>query len=241
MTLSVVMVTKNAREVLGEALESIDGLRDELLVSDQNSIDGTQKILEQNKATIFATESANLGQRKQDLIGKAKKDWILVLDSDERISPLLRREISSLASNNVVGYRMPYQNYVFGKAVHWGGEQYSKVRLFRRGRGRISEVPLHEEVVVRGKIEDLTGVIHHDSYRSPVQLFGKFTSYAITASKLKKAEGEKLTFRKLFLYGPHMFWSRFYNEKGYKDGLHGFILAFAFGYMETLTYWFLLI
>jgi hypothetical protein len=42
---------------------------------------------------------------------------------------------------------------------------------------------------------------------------------------------------KLFFYGPHMFWSRFVKDKGYKDGFPGLILALAFSYMESLQYW----
>jgi len=96
MNLSVVMVTRNCADVVGEALESVDGLWDKLLVSDQNSTDGTVEILEQYKATIFITESDNLGKRKQELVKKARGDWIFILDSDERVSPELYDEIKRI-------------------------------------------------------------------------------------------------------------------------------------------------
>ncbi len=237
MSLSVMMVTRNAAGVVGEALESIKGLWDKLLVSDQNSADGTREVLEQYKATIFESRSDNLGKRKQELVKKVKGDWILILDSDERVSPKLRGEIRKLNGKDIVGYRIPYQNYVFGKPVYWGGERYSKVRLFRRGHGKLTPVPIHEEVIVDGPVGELQGVIHHHSYRTPRQLFEKFTRYAWIAAQEKKKNGESITTEKLFFYGPHMFWARFIEEQGYKDGFQGFLLAFAFSYMETLTYW----
>jgi hypothetical protein len=46
-----------------------------------------------------------------------------------------------------------------------------------------------------------------------------------------------MTLNHLFMYGPHMFWARFVKDQGYKDGFAGFVLAAAFGYMETLQYW----
>lgn len=257
MTLSIVLITSNCYNVVKNLVNNVQDLQAELLVSDQNSTDGTREMLERFGARVFVTESKNLGRRKQELVKRAKGDWILILDSDERVSGELLQEIKaithtprrshgfsakrriSLPPSEVHGYQIPYQNYVFGRPVFWGGERYSKVRLFRRGYGRITEIPLHEEVIVNGKIGDLKGVIHHHSFRNPFQLFGKFTSYALTAAKLKKAKGEKVTLAKLFLYAPHMFWARFVNDKGYRDSWRGFVLALAFAYMEALTYWFL--
>lgn len=202
-----------------------------------------------------------LGVRKQELVERAKSDWILVLDADERVSPKLTQEIrriirgpSTSLGTAVAAYRIPYQNYVFGKPVYFGGEKYSKVRLFRRGTARISPEALHEEIIIdsvktgfrlKGRndngIGELKGVIHHHSYRTPWQLSVKFTRYAWMAAKEMKWQGSTLSIAKLFLYGPHMFWARFIKEKGYKDGWRGLVLAFAFGYMEGLTYWFLLL
>lgn len=244
MKLSVVMITKNAGDVIEEALKSVEGLWDELLVEEDDSTDDTKGIVERYGGKIVTLKNKNLGERKQWLVNKARGDWILVLDSDERISNELYKEIknvkmdSRLRENDrkVNGYRIPYQNYVFGKPVYFGGERYSKIRLFRRRKGKVDSLPIHEEVQMKGDIGELQGVLHHHSYRSIGQLFSKFTHYAMIAAKEKQKNGEGLTFAKLFLYGPHMFWARYIKERGYKDGWQGLMLAFAFAYMEGLTY-----
>lgn len=299
MTLSVVVVTYNSSDVVEGALQSIEGFWDELLVGDGGSTDGTvgmvkkygakiiRQIRPQHQPFLLARLTAvphkgggagqankprtkNLGERKQELVEKAKGDWILVLDTDERVSEELKDEITlithpprrshrltsfSLPPSEVgknAAYRIPYQNYVFGKPVYYGGERYAKVRLFRQGYARISPDPLHEEVVVtKGTVGELKGVIHHHSYRTPIQLIKKFTLYAWMAAGIliqKQRLGSQRakpsledTMKKLFLYGPHMFWARYIKEKGYKDGWRGLILALAFGYMEGLTYWFQLL
>lgn len=239
------MITRNAGEVIGEALESIQGLYDELLVADDNSTDGTRLLIKQYGGKIFTLKGKNLGERKQWLVNKAKSDWILVLDADERISKKLKMEIQKILrdkdTKRISGYKIPYQNYVFGKSVFWGGERYNKVRLFRKGYGKVTPVSLHEEVIVRGKIGVLHGAVHHYSFRTPIQLFTKFTKYAWIASREKKQQGESLSFAKLFLYGLHMFWARYVKDKGYKDGWRGLILALAFAHMEGLTYWLILV
>ncbi len=260
MTLSVVMVTKNCADVVEGALRSVVGMWDELLVGDAGSTDGTVEIVKKYDGTVIPQKAdVPLGDRKQELVERAKGQWILVLDADERVSPKLFQEIKSLIHSprrshglaslslppseviNPVAYRIPYQNYVFGRPVYYGGERYSKVRLFRRGYGSITPEALHEEIRVVGVIGEFKGKIRHHSYRTPWQLFVKFTRYAWVAAGMEIASPSERSrndmFKKLFFYGPHMFWARFVKEKGYKDGWRGFVLALAFGYMEGLTYW----
>ena len=144
-------------------------------------------------------------------------DWILVLDADERVSLRLSQEIKYILNHHkimhvhnfvmkknegttVVAYRIPYQNYVFGSPVYYGGEKYAKVRLFRKGFAKISAEALHEEVILSqelpkarpsqrlrpglqdGNVGALKGVIQHHSYRTPIQLIKKFTLYAWMAA-----------------------------------------------------------
>jgi len=285
MTLSVVMVTYNAKDVVGGALESIKGIADEVLVGDGGSRDGTVDIVRKFGAKIIQQNDAgspirsgmtnkNLGERKQELVEMARGEWILVLDADERVSEELVEEICVIANkptssetrrgflgrrkgfprddNFAVAYRIPYQNYVFGKPVYFGGEKYAKVRLFRGGCGRISPELLHEEIKLdprlRGddnRVGELKGKMHHHSYRSSWQLISKFTRYAWMAAEKEIASPSERSrndiVRRIFLHGPHMFWARFVTEMGYKDGWHGLVLAAAFGYMEGLTYWFSLV
>lgn len=218
MNLSVVIICRTKDEAEGTKM-SVETLRPQFLMD--------------------MSQSSSLGERKQKLVEMADREWVLILDTDEMVSPELVKEIEDVlkGKNNFIAYSIPYQNYVFGKPVYYGGEKYEKVRLFKKGYGQVKKTPLHEEIVVKGTIGDLKGVIHHYSYRSPIQLFIKFTKYAWITSRQKH---EKVTIKKLFLYGPHMFWARFIKDEGWRDGWRGFVLAFAFGFMESLTYWFLL-
>lgn len=221
--ISVLIISNVAREEYKKTLESVDSLHPHILIDDTNL-------------------SVPLGVRKQQLIHRAKTEWVLLLDTDEVVSKDLCSEIArctSNASKSVHGYRIPYQNHVFGHPVYHGGEAYSKVRLFRKAYGSVTPYPLHEEVVVKGEIQPLTGVILHYSYRSLPQVIKKFTGYAKVAATQKMINRERCTARKLFLYGPHMVWARFIKDRGYRDGWRGLVLSLLFGYMEALTYWIL--
>ena len=245
MKVSVLIATKDCKETLKATLDSIQGLHSELLVSDEISKDGTVELIKSHKGRIFLSKETNLGKRKQFLVNKASGDWLLILDSDESISTELYKELKKMQkvpADNVIAYRINFLNYFLSKPLYHGGENYSKIRLFKRGSEYITSESIHEEVIIKdGKVEALKGYIIHHSYRSIRQVFEKFTKYAFLQSEEMKKSGERVSFKKLGLYGPHMFWARFIKEKGYKDGFAGFILAMAFAYMEALTYWLLLL
>ena len=67
-------------------------------------------------------------------------------------------------------------------------------------------------------------------------MFIKFTDYAIREAKQKARKHEKSSLKKIFLYPLHMFWARFFKDKGYRDGIRRIILDAGFAYMELLTY-----
>lgn len=242
-TLSVIMITKNAGDTLNSSLQSVAGLWKELIIGDDSSTDGTLRIAKFFGAKIVSSAGSNLGQRKQLLIERSRSDWILVLDSDEQLSNELRNEIKRLltkASSAHLGYSIPYQNHIFGQPLYYGGEKYSKIRLFKRGTAKINPSLLHEEVDFDGTPGRLQGVILHNSYRSIDHVVKKFTKYATISSAQKDHAKEIVTLKKLFLYSPHMFWARYIKDQGWRDGWGGFVLALLFAYMEGLTYWLLL-
>lgn len=258
--LSLNIITKNAGKTLEKTLFSVQGLVDEIILVDENSSDETVNIAKKFKAKIFAYSSGHLGKQREYALSKTTGNWVLVLDSDEIISNDLKSEILSLKKSNfqfpiskqfsnikypiskIYGCNIPFQTHFLGKPLHYGGENYSKIILFRRDKVKVLSLHLHEKYeVTEGKVRKLKNPVYHYSYESIVDLYKKFTDYAIRAAKQKKLDGEKTSLEKIFIYPVHMFWARFVIDKGYKDGLFRLPLDIAFGYMEWLTYLILLI
>lgn len=213
---------------------------DDLLIRTINSVTSIkpQLIIDISESSIKA-----LGERKNKLIEVAKYEWILVLDTDEVVSKELLSEIVQIARTSpsgVNGYRIKYQNYIFGRPVYYGGENYARVQLFRKDSAKFAALPIHEYPIIEGKVIDIDGVIHHYSYVNLIKVFIKFTKYAWQMAGEKQKVGEKVTVKKLLLYGPHMVWARAIKDEGWRDGWRGIVIALCFGYMETLMYWLLL-
>lgn len=239
------MITKNAASTLEECLASVRAIVDEIIVVDDYSTDDTREIAKKYQAKIYLNHAQSLSSQRQLAINKAKNQWVLFLDADEVLSNELRKEIKELMINEInkyVAFYIPYQNHFFGRRLNYGGEDYRMIRLVKKNCVVIKSVLVHEKIEVKkGKVGFLKNKIYHYSYRSLWQMFKKFTSYAILEAKQKKINGEKTSLKKIILYPIHMFYARFIEDKGYKDGIWRIPLDLGFAYMEFLTYFLLLI
>ena len=100
MKLSVVLATRNEGANIRSCLESVKHIADEIIIYDEYSIDNTRDIAKSYNARIFkVAHSDNFHITKQKAIAKAKGDWVLQLDADERVSKSLAREILRAVNN----------------------------------------------------------------------------------------------------------------------------------------------
>jgi len=244
MNLSVVVITKNAERLLKKSLASIKNLADEIIVVDNNSTDKTLAIAKKYKTKIYSTDINSFGRQKKFGVSKAKNEWVLVLDSDEIVSQPLKREIKKIIGKptKFYGFKIPYQNHLFGKPIYYGGEDYSKLVLFKKKYGVIKNELVHESFQVKNdNYGRLKNKIFHYSYANLWQMYSKFTRYAILEAKQKAANHEQSSLKKIFAYPIHMFWARYIKDKGYKDYWPRIFLDLGFAYMEFLTYIYLAI
>ncbi len=239
-TLSVVVISQNSERVIANTLKSVQGWADEIVVVDGYSTDQTRTISEKYGAKVYLKKYQHEGRQKAFALSKAKSDWVLSLDTDEVVSTSLKKEIHMVLSSNRDGadsYIIPFQNHYLNRHLKYGGEDYKLLRLFKRKIAKVKKAQIHAPFDVgKAKVGELRNKILHYSYRSVPQLYGKFTGYALREAKTKQAKGERTSLKKIFLYPPHMFYARFVESQGYKDGLFRIPLDLGFAYMELLTY-----
>ena len=234
------MITKNAGETLEKSLASVKKIADEIIIVDSKSTDRTVEIAKNYLAQVYVKEFTDIGKQRMFGLSKAKGKWVLILDADEIVSERLMKEIKSKIDNDRIkinGYYIPYQNFFLNTTLQFGGENYTMLRLLRRKFADITPSLIHEHFKLKkGKSGRLKGKIFHHSYRSITQMFTKFTDYGVRMAKEKYLAGEKSSFKKIFLYPPHLFWARYIKDKGYEDGLFRIPLDLGFAYMEFVTY-----
>lgn len=233
------MVTRNADELLSRSLSSIQKIADEVIVVDAESTDHTLEILRSYKIAAVRTRSNHLGRNKSKALSLATNELVLSLDSDEILSPSLIREIRQLKERREIpdGYIIPFHNHFLGKHLRHGGENYKMVRLARRSKVRVKNVSVHESLLLNSaNVGYLQSPILHYSYRSILQMLRKFTTYALNDADERFRKSESSSIKKIILYPIHMFWARFIQDEGYKDGIFRIPLDLGFAYMELLTY-----
>ena len=236
MTLTVLIITKNAAETLSQTLESIAPLTQEIMIIDDNSTDKTIDIASGFRCRIIRHHSEDFGLQRSFALEQVVSEWTLVLDSDEVLTKQNRDEIkAAIVSEQWDGYRLRFRNHLFGKKL-MQGELHKKLVLFKTKKTSSSQKLIHEEYRVEGKVGELKSEILHFSYRSVKQITTKFLDYSIRQAKEYKREKKQIGFRELFLNPLHMFYARFIEDGGYKDGVSRIVLDSAFAGMEFLSY-----
>lgn len=238
--LSIVIAASNDEDIIEDALKSIYGLGEIVVVISKLSKDTTQSISKIYTSNIYFTEN-HLGRQRQLGIARSSGDWILILDTDERLSSELRNEIKSVLTKSLYnGYYLSYENHFLNHPLRWSNQHYSKKRLFKKNEGKIENLKVHPEIIISEPIGILQGKILHYSFRSISQTLRKFTYYAkMEAPELYK-KGERTNLKKLTMYPAHMFWTIFVVDEGWKDSIWGLGLALCFTYYEFARYVFLL-
>lgn len=229
--ISVVICTLNEENKIGTCLESVRWA-DEIVVVDDGSTDDTLKIVRKFTDKIYHHKSVGYVEPTRNFaISKATGNWILVLDADEQVSKSLSDkliEISSLETETI-GVSISRKNIIFGKWIrHTGWWPDYQMRFFRKG---FVDWPtkIHMQPVLTGTTVELEAkegnAITHFHYDSISEYLRKLNIYTDVEVAQYIKSGEEFYWIDLIRKPFNEFLSRFFARAGYKDGLHGLVLA----------------
>ena len=119
--ISATLITYNEERNIAEALESLSGV-EEIVVVDSGSSDSTLEICRLFTDRIFHRDWTGYVDQKNFAVEKAVHNWIFSLDADERASSELQSEIRALepAENGCSGYRIPRVTFFMGRWIKHG-------------------------------------------------------------------------------------------------------------------------
>jgi glycosyltransferase involved in cell wall biosynthesis len=224
--LSVIIPTFNEAENIASCLESVRNFANEILVLDNFSQDGTAELARSLDATVHQRRFDNFSANKNAAIELAESDWIFILDADERLTPRLREEITSvIASPKNDAYAVKRDTYFCGKKVRcWSGR--SVVRLFRKEKAAYDPSKLvHEELIVHGPTGMLQHALDHHTFRSFEQYIPKIETFTTLAAREAFQKGKRATWLSLILYPPFRFLKTYFLRGGILDGIPGLLIA----------------
>ncbi len=230
MSVSVIIITKNAQATLARCLASV-AWADEIVVVDSGSSDGTVEICKTAGARFYVTEDwPGFGPQKNRALDYATSDWVLSLDADEWVSPELKTELQTVMARagEAVAYAIPRRSSFCGRYMrHSGWWPDHVVRLFKRGAARFSTDSTHERLIVEGKTVRLSHPIMHEAINDLEQMIGKMNSYSTSTARARFDQGHTASLFTAVLHGAWAFFRTYVLRLGILDGREGFMLAVA--------------
>ena len=199
----------------------------EVIVVENDSTDDTVAIARAHGAVVFSHPFTTIGRQRNAAIARARHEWILVVDADERATPQLGAEIAGVitVSGPAAAYRVRRRNFFLGREIRHGGwERDRPVRLFRN-RMRYDERPVHEHVMTDGPVGELREPFSHYPYASLSEYFGKLERYSGWWAQQSFARGKRARAWTIVLKPPARFFSMYLLRAGFLDGAAGVIVA----------------
>lgn len=147
--LSVIVITKDEQDRIKACLESVRQLADEIIVADNGSTDRTVEIAKHYTNKIIKFTKHDFATLRNKALEQTSGDWLLCVDSDERVLQDLKKEIITLMSTNPseVAWAIPRRNIILGQEKKYPAFWPDYViRLFKRAHlkgwlGRVHEQP----------------------------------------------------------------------------------------------------
>lgn len=237
--ISAIVITKNEEEKIGECLESLFWV-DEVLVVDTGSDDKTIQIAIKKKAIVVSFAKGGFSDWRNLGAKEAKGDWILYVDADERVTPLLRKEILKVIKNptDIALYAIPRRNIILGEEMKHGGwwPDYVK-RLMKKDAFVKWEGDLHENPVVEGKLGHLKNPLVHIKHAKLSEMVEKTNKWSeIEAKLLLKSGHPKMAGWRFFRIMATELWYRLIKLKGFLDGTEGVVYAIYQMWSKFITY-----
>ena len=226
--LSVIIITKNEEANIARCIKSVQWA-DEIVVVDAESTDRTCAIAKDIGARVIVKRWEGFAVQKEFALSQASSPWVLSLDADEEVTTELKQEIQSVvvAADSNDGYEIPRKSFFLGKWIRYGGWYPGyQLRLFKKAKTHLNHRPVHEGFMVEGTVGRLVGNINHYTYRSVHHYIEKMNEYS-SLDVMNKLSANRKVYWFNFILNPLSAFIRMYvSLKGYKDGFHGFLLAY---------------
>jgi len=237
--LSVLVPCGNSADVIEDCLRSVTWA-DEIVVVDSFSTDGTLDIARRYASRILQHEYVDSATQKNWAIPEVANNWVLIVDTDERVNGNLRAEICKLLMEpgEFVGFRLPRLNHAWGyPLLHGGNYPDYQLRLFRKDKGRYQTRRVHAHVLLDGPTGTVQNPLLHFGQRNVQQvtrhLLGDFTTWE---AEERHRQGKRFSASQAVGRSAAAFLYRYFWLRGFQDHIPGLLMAGFWAAYVFLTY-----
>lgn len=263
--LSVIILAKNAENLIVDCIESVR-FADEILVIDDNSEDRTAEIAKKLGAKVIEESTKSFAEKRNVGLKHATGEWILYIDTDERVSG----ELSGSIKNVILGSeatpeskkerswsvpRFSRKQAPFGplqddscvaykiqrQNFYLGNHPWPKIeqleRLFKKSALKGWYGELHESPKVDGKVGLLDGFLLHYTHRDLSSMLEKTIEWSDKEARLRfDTHHPQMTWWRFPRVMLTAFWDSYIKQQGYKAGTMGVIESVYQAFSMFVTY-----
>ena len=233
-----IIPTYNEEINIEAAIDSLSFV-DELIIIDSYSTDKTVALANAKGVRLVQREFDDFSSQKNYAINLAKHSWIFILDADERIPSLLKKEIQTelTKTDTSAAYWIKRSNIFMNKRIKYSGWQHDKViRLFKKETSKYDGKLAHEEIKTEGEVGFLENKLEHYTYKDFNEFVRKNTFYAQLQAKDLAKKGKKATLFHFIAKPSFRFFKHYVLQKGFLDGIEGFFIAIFYAYTTFIRY-----
>ncbi|OGH14276.1 MAG: hypothetical protein A2687_01470 [Candidatus Levybacteria bacterium RIFCSPHIGHO2_01_FULL_38_26] len=237
--ISAIIIAKNEEEMIADCLDSLRFCSEKIVV-DSGSEDRTVEIAHRFGAKVYSLETNDFSKLRNFGLDKAKGDWILYVDADERVSSKLREEVSNLTKmqdrfKGMSAYYLKRKNFYLGN--HEWPHIEKLERLFKRGVLKGWKGRLHESPIFEGEAGELDGFLVHYTHRDLTSMLNKTIDWSRVEAELRFRAGHpNVTWWRLARVMVTAFFDYFIRQKGWKAGAVGIIESIYQSFSIFVTY-----
>ena len=246
-SISIALIAKNEAHNLDAFFETIAPIADELVVSYTPSADDTFKKLQEWKAKvsypvdIFEYEDFpfHFGKSRNETIRHSTKDYVLMLDADERLSPGFAARVKQfLAEKEPLAVAMQRQDTVTPHLID------PQTRIIKNHQNIFYAVDvagqLHEHLELTEPSVWFDEVLIHDQGKGH-WIYDHDRFFILLAREVARGQNTRGLFREIlraFASFFYKFRKEYVRKQTYKDGRIGFKYSFLRGLHSFLVHFF---
>ncbi len=236
--ISAIILTKNEEINIADCIKSVKWC-DEIIVVDDNSIDKTVDIAAKRGAVVYRHDmNMDFARQRNYGLSKAKGEWVLFVDADERVSPSLWYEImqyTNASFGNYKGFYIKRQDYIWGKKLKFGEAGAAKfIRLAKKDAGRWSG-KVHEVWNIEGLKKTLEKELAHYPHQAIADFLKDINFYSTLRAKELYDKNIKVSWLSIIIFPIAKFFRNYFLKLGFLDGIPGIITALMMAFHSFLV------
>lgn len=239
VNLSVVILTKNEEENILDCLENLKEAL-EVIIVDDFSTDRTLEVARglnwSNMKIVRHNLDSDFAAQRNFALRRAKSDWVLFVDADERVSPRLFDEIKNkISSEKFVGFKIKRSDVLWGRELLYGETGNIKPLRLARKKAGVWKGRVHETWDVQGETSEIENELLHYPHQTLKDFISEINFYSSIRARELKDKGVQSSLLSIIFYTKAKFIVNYFVKLGFLDGTAGLVAAVMMSFHSFLS------